>query len=306
MFLFPGQGSQELGMGQAFHDVSPEVQALYAKAAEIAELPVKDLCFEGPIETLTETGNLQPCMTVTVLACLHMVEQAGLTADMVAGHSLGEYAALAAAGVINKEDCLQLVTARGRLMQREAEANPGAMGAVMMMEPEVVEELVNNTAGADHIICLANYNAPKQLVVSGSKEGIAALETLVKEKRGRFRALPVSGAWHSPLMNGAADEFAGIIERVTFHDAKVPVVLNVTGTPEVDGGVIKETMKQQMCSGVRWYPGILHAWDEGVRTFTEIGPKAVLSGMLRKIVPAPGEMTVHKIKDPETLEAAQA
>jgi len=299
VFMFPGQGSQEIGMGKTAFDSGEGIRELFATATEISGLDLAGLCFDGPLETLTRTANLQPAMAVTDLACLRLVREAGLKPDYVAGHSLGEYVALVAAGVISEAACLTLVAARGRLMQREAEANPGAMAAVMRVEPEPLEALVDGLA-REHVVCLANYNSPKQIVASGSEEGIAALEAGLKELRGRAKRLPVSGAWHSPLMKGAEAELSALIDEVDFNDADTPILLNVTGAPESDGAAIKAHMKTQMCSGVRWYPGIQAVYEAGARVFVEIGPKSVLTNMLKYIVDIE-TVTVRNISGPDDL-----
>lgn len=298
LLMFPGQGSQEVGMGKTMYDTDADVRALFQQANELTGVDLATLCFDGPMEALTETRVLQPAMTTVVLATLRAARAKGIQPDMVAGHSLGEYSALHAAGVISAEDCLKLVATRGALMQREAEANPGAMSAIMRAEPAAVESLVTELA-QEHQICLANYNTPKQLVVSGSVEGIEALEARIKEIKGRARRLPVSGAWHSPLMNGAVAEYTELLDSVTFNDAQIPVFLNVTGKAEQNGAAIKAAMKQQMTSGVRWYPSIQAAWEAGARNFIEIGPKSVLTNMLKAIVPDPDAMTAQKTEDLE-------
>lgn len=303
VYLFSGQGSQEVGMAKEFYENHEEVRDLFAMAEEESGLPLKQLCFEGPEEELTQTKNLQPAMTATVLSCYRVFTKTekGLP-SFFAGHSLGEYSALAAAGVISDQDCLKLVTARGRLMQEQAEANPGAMAAVMKMDPNVVTEIVDNLA-KDHIICQANLNAPGQIVISGTEEAIAALKAPVEEASGRYRALKVSGAWHSPLMNGASDPFSEVLETVTFSNASAPIMLNVTAEPETDGAVIKETMKRQMCNGVRWYPAMEHVWAQGVRDCVEFGPKNTLTRMMRTIVDGVDKKRLFLISDEEKLAA---
>ncbi|CAM2068475.1 ACP S-malonyltransferase [Sulfidibacter corallicola] len=302
MFLFPGQGSQVVGMARDLHDRFASVRDLFTCASDIAGFDVAATCFEGPMETLTETRNLQPALTAVVLACYRAaVETRAAEPAFVAGHSLGEYAALAAAGVLTVEDCLKLTTARGRLMQAQAEANPGAMGAVLKLAPEIVAQIVEELA-EEHLICLANFNTPEQLVVSGSEAAIEALTEKVSEVRGRVRKLKVSGAWHSPLMKGAETPFNDVIDTVTFADARIPVLMNVTGTPEQDGSAIKENMKRQMCSGVRWCPALQYAWDEGVRRFVEFGPKGVLAKMMKAIAADPGQMETLVVDNPEKLE----
>ncbi|CAM2006321.1 ACP S-malonyltransferase [Acanthopleuribacter pedis] len=286
VFLFPGQGSQVVGMGRDLYDAFASVRDIFTAAADVAGFDVAAVCFDGPMETLTETRFLQPAMTAMVLSCY----QAALEKEtlqppaFMAGHSLGEYAALAAAGVFSFEDALRLTTARGKLMQEQAEANPGAMAAILKLPADTVKALIEETA-LEHDLCLANFNAPLQLVASGSETGIQVLMEKAREQKGRVSQLKVSGAWHSPLMKGAEEPFNAVIDDITFHTAKVPVLLNVTGEPEQEGKVIKARMKAQMCSGVQWCPAMLHAWEEGSRLFVEFGPKGVLGKMLKTIVP---------------------
>ena len=301
-FLFPGQFSQVVGMGKAYYDHSEEVQALFEEASEIAEIDIAELCFHGPIEALTETKNLQPAMTTVVLASLIGLEEYDVIPAYVAGHSLGEYAALAAARVITKRDCLKLVTARGRLMQEQAEANPGAMIAIARMSPENIEKLVEPLAQTE-VICLANYNSPEQVVASGSEAGIASLEEAVRQSGARSIRLRVSGAWHSKLMQGAEAPFNAIIDEIEFDDAKIPVLMNVTGHPETEGAKIKELMKQQMCSGVKWYQGIQKAWLGGCRTFVEVGPKGILTKMLGPTVPDRSALVTYVVDSPVALDS---
>lgn len=305
VFLFSGQGSQDVGMAREFHDNHEEARAVFDMAEAVSGLPLRRLCFEGPMEELTETGNLQPAMTATVLACYRVFRKTNtIQPRFVAGHSLGEYAALAAADVISDADCIKLVSARGRLMQTQAEAKPGAMAAIMKLDPEVVREMVEKVA-QDHTLCMANLNAPGQIVVSGTEEAVEALKAPVAEVRGRFSKLKVSGAWHSPLMKGAEAPFNEVIEGVTFNDAAVPVLLNVTGAPETDGAVIKARMKEQMCTGVRWYPAMEHTWADGARTYLEFGPKSTLTRMLRTIVKEVDKKRLFLISDEEKLAAWQ-
>lgn len=301
-FLFPGQGSQVLGMGKAFFDHSKEVRDLFAEAADITGLDIAKLCFEGPFEELTQTRNLQPAMTTVVLACLMGMEEYDVIPAFVAGHSLGEFSALAAARVISFSDCLRLVTERGRLMQEQAEKAPGTMAAFARVEPERLEALCAELAKTE-LVCLANYNSPEQIVASGSVAGMEKLELAVKGVGGRAIRLPVSGAWHSPLMKEAESRFAELLESTPFAHAKVPVLMNVTGKAETEGEKIKEFMKRQICSSVRWYQSMREAWLNGCRTFVELGPKGILIKMLPASVPDRSVLVTYVVDSPVALDS---
>lgn len=301
-FLFPGQGSQALGMGKGFFESIPAVKDLFEEASDIAGFDIAALCFSGPFDVLTQTANLQPAMTVVDLASYLALEQVDLIPSFVAGHSLGEFPALAAARVISFEDCIRLVVERGRLMQEQAEANPGAMSAIMRLEESTLEAIVQEVAAQDPVL-IANYNSPQQLVVSGSLTGIEKVEERVREQRGRPVRLKVSGAWHSPLMAEAFDAFAEKIDAVEFQDARMPVLMNVTGLPAESGDEIKALMKKQMGSSVRWYQGIRYAWVNGTRTFVELGPKGVLTNMLKTIVSNPVSLNAFVVDSPIALKS---
>jgi len=300
-FLFPGQGSQTIGMAKSFFDSSKEVKDLFAEASEISGMDITKLCFSGPMETLTETKNLQPAMTTAVLACYYGLRDYDMIPSYVAGHSLGEYAALAAAEVIEVSDCIKIVTERGRLMQEQAEKNVGAMTAMVRITPEKAKELVQNIAKTKPLL-IANHNSPQQLVASGSVEAIEQLEQDLKEVRGRGIRLNVSGAWHSPLMQEALEPLANVIEAITFDDAKMPIALNATGTIESDANVIKKAMKKQMISSVLWYQGLHEIWKKGIRVYIEVGPKGVLTKMMKAISPDPVAMRALYIDSAKSLD----
>jgi len=301
-FLFPGQGSQAIGMAKSFYDSSKEVKELFSEASDTSGLDIAKLCFSGPMDVLTETKNLQPAMTTAVLACFFALRDYDVIPSFVAGHSLGEYAALAASEVIEIADCIKMVTERGRLMQEQAEKHAGAMTAMVRITPEIAEELVSNIAKTKPIL-IANHNSPQQLVASGSVEAIEQLEQELKAVRGRGIRLNVSGAWHSPLMQDAVEPLEQVIEKITFNDAKMPIALNATGTIETDSEVIKNAMKKQMISSVMWYQGIHEIWKKGIRTYIEVGPKGVLTKMMNAISPDPVTMKSLFIDNATTLDA---
>ncbi len=298
--LFPGQGSQFVGMGKDFLETDSDAQALMAKAEEISGFPLKKLCLEGPMEDLTRTLHLQPAMTVLNLICWQAMAKAGVKGDFFAGHSLGEYSALHAAGVLSAEDTLKLVTERGRLMEREATANPGAMSAILKLGIGEVEEIVAVAKGKGEVTA-ANYNSEQQIVISGEKEAVEAAGALAAEKGGKAIALPVSGAWHSKLIAGAIPDFEKAMAAVTFHAPQGNILFNVSAASEADPDAIRTIMSQQIAAMVRWYEIIMSMYEQGATTFVEVGPKKVLTGLMKKLLPAGHGCTCLQVEDPATL-----
>ncbi|MFH1090319.1 MAG: ACP S-malonyltransferase [Pseudomonadota bacterium] len=295
-FLFPGQGSQAVGMGQDFYQAYAWAQEIFDLADEATGKPISKLCFEGPLEELTRTVNLQPAITAVNLVCFRALSEKGLKPYAVAGHSLGEYSALAAAGVLAVEEALKLVNLRGELMQRDAERRPGAMQAVVGLSREEVESIVE--LARDHgVVVVANHNSPQQLVITGESEAVAAAAKLVKTKRGRAVPLPVSGAWHSPLMEQAAADFASALEKTKFSAPSYPVYLNVTGAAETDPAAIKKAMARQIISPVRWCDIVENMAAAGVNAFVEVGPKNVLAGLVKKTLTAESQAEILNVQD---------
>jgi [acyl-carrier-protein] S-malonyltransferase len=299
--VFPGQGSQYVGMAQAFCDASPRADELMLLAEQKSGLPLKKLCFEGPMDELTQTVNLQPALVAVDLICLEALKSAGINPFAVAGHSLGEYPALAACGAISAEDCLSLVSLRGRLMDREAGKYPGAMSALMGLSPEEVAALTGEIGG---VVQPANYNTPVQTVITGAKEAVARAGALAKERGAKAIPLKVSGAWHSPFMAEAQKEMETAIEDSAFTEPSCLHVPNTTGVPTADAGLIKAELKKQLTSPVRWVQTINALVEAGVDTFIECGPKNVLSGLIKKT--APKEIRVLRFDTPEELEKVKS
>ena len=302
--LFPGQGSQFLGMGREFLDSDAEARELMATAERVSGLPIAQLCQDGPMEELTRTLHLQPAMTVINLICWQALAKAGIKPAFFAGHSLGEYGALYAAGVLSAEDTLALVTERGRLMEREAAANPGGMQAVVKLGIEVVREIVDSAQSGGKIT-VANHNSAEQIVISGQTAALDAAAPLVKERGGKAIPLKVSGAWHSELIAGAVPDFEAAMARVTFNAPHTPILFNVTATSENDPAAIRTVMARQIASTVRWLEIVERLMAEEVRIFIEVGPKTVLTGLLGKIIPASYEHRLFQVDTPGGIAALQ-
>jgi [acyl-carrier-protein] S-malonyltransferase len=296
--VFPGQGSQYVGMGQAFCQASPGARAIFETAESFSTLPIQRLCFEGPLEELTQTINLHPAVVAVDLACWLALKEAGIAPVAVAGHSLGEYPALVACGAISVEECLRLVSLRGRLMEREALAHPGAMSAVMGLSPEEVLALTQEAGG---VVQPANYNTPQQTVITGSQEAVAAAGALAKGRGAKAIPLKVSGAWHSPFMEAAGVDMRSALEDVVFQPLACAHVPNTTGQPTREAGVARQEIMRQLTSPVRWVQTIEALIAMGVDTFIEAGPKNVLAGLIKKT--APEGVRVFNVEDPAGLQA---
>lgn len=303
--LFPGQGSQYVGMGREFADADPEAMAIFDLADQVCGVGIKELCFTGPLEALTLAANLQPALTAVNLVCWAAVRKAGIRADYVVGHSLGEYAALHAAGVLTLEDTLRLVARRGEVMGRAGERSPGGMVAILGLGLSVVQEILAEVA-APESISIGNYNSEQQLVLSGTAAALATASELAVAKGGKAVALNVSIANHSPLMAPAVPEFAQAFAAVPLQPPTIPVLFNVTASSEQDPEVIRGIMARQIVSMVRWQE-IIHALlAAGVETFIECGPKKVLSGLMKRMLPKGAGHRCLQIDTPATLAEAVA
>ena len=271
-FVFPGQGAQAVGMGKDAYESSPVAKATYDRADEALGYSISKLSFEGPEEELRQTANTQPALLATSVALLEMYKERGLKPDYVAGHSLGEYSALVAAGVLEFSDAVKLVRARGLYMEQAVPGGQGAMAAVLGAERAALQALCADITAAGTIVELANVNCPGQIVVSGSADGVAAVVERSKEA-GAKRVIPldVSGPFHCRLMQPAADKLAEALAQAEFRDAAVPVVANVHAKPVISGAELRELLVKQVVSPVQWEDTIAYLIEQGVDTFVEIG-----------------------------------
>jgi [acyl-carrier-protein] S-malonyltransferase len=279
-FVFPGQGSQYVGMGKDLFDAEPAARALFDEADRIINAPFSSICFQGPEPELRQTSLTQPAIFVHSIAVATLLP--ALKPDMVAGHSLGEYSALVVAGAMTFPDALRLVRLRGELMQRAGTEHPGTMAAIVGLDQEAVQELCREASDAG-IVQAANLNAPGQVVISGSVEGVRRGMDLAKQRGARLvKELVVSGAFHSPLMAGAGDGLRRELERTTIRDARIPVYANVTAGPVTRGAEIRELLHRQLTSPVRWEESIRAMAADGATAFFELGPGKVLQGLTKR------------------------
>jgi [acyl-carrier-protein] S-malonyltransferase len=301
--VFSPQGSQVVGMGRALADASPAARAVYAEADATLGWSVSATCFEGPAERLDDTRQTQPCLLATSIAALRALEErADVAPAVVAGHSVGEYAALVAAGVLELPAALRLVARRGELMAA-ASSGSGGMAAVIGLDRSSVERVVESIARPTELV-VANDNAPGQVVISGEAEALAGAEAAMRGAGAkRVIRLPVSGAFHSPLMAPVAEALAEAFEAETWRDATVPVMSNVTAEPLVEAGRIRALLAEQVRSPVEWVRSVERMAADGVDLLVECGSGSALVGMAKRIAPG---MRLASVADPDGLAAAAA
>ena len=278
-FIYPGQGAQKAGMGADFYEKSEKSHALYEKAGDMLDLDLKALCFEEN-DKLDLTEYTQAALVTTCLAMTGVVMEKGLKPDITAGLSLGEYAAISAAGGMDPLDAIRLVRKRGILMASTVPSGVGAMCAVMAMDSDKIEEVIKDIPD----VTIANYNCPGQIVLTGKKEGVeTAAENLKAAGAKRTVMLNVSGPFHSPLLKPAGDELAKALDEVVLHPLSVPYVTNVDASIVEEVDKTKDLLRRQVYSPVRWMQSMERIIEEGVDTFLEIGPGKTLAGFMRKI-----------------------
>ncbi len=305
-FVFPGQGSQSVGMGRAFAEAFPEAAARFAEASRALGLDVARLCFEGPEEALALTANTQPAILTASVAALAGLEERGIKPDFVAGHSLGEYSALVCAGALDFADAVRVVRKRGEFMQEAVAVGAGAMAALIGLEVAAVEAICREAAAAG-VVEVANLNAPGQIVIAGERAAVERA-VVIATGRGAKRAipLPVSAPFHCRLMQPAAQRLREVLATVRFRDLRVPCVTNVDAAPVQTGAEAAEALVRQVAAPVRWAEGVERLVREGVGSFVEVGPGKVLTGLIRRIAPPARTFPVEDLAGLDAAASALA
>ena len=299
-FLFPGQNSQIIGMGQDLANEFPEAREIFRQLDDICEKPMSKLCFEGPSEELILTVNQQPAITAVNLVCLKVLNLKGIKASVSAGHSLGEFAALVSAGVITEYDALRIVKKRGELMHRESLSHPGVMTAVMNLSIDRVTDLVKKAAEKG-LLAVANHNSEAQIVITGESAPMEYAISLVKEEKGKAIPLKVSGAWHCDLMKGAVDEFREFMENISFSKPASDILFNATAEMENDTEKIKDIIANQLTSPVRWYDIIVRMINDKVDAMVDVGPQKQMMGLVGRILPEGSNIAKLSVENVDSL-----
>ncbi len=296
-FMFPGQGSQYVGMGKEFYEKNEACKAIYETASKATGLDIEALCFEEN-DDINITEYTQIAMLTTEVAMMQVVKECGITPDVTGGLSLGEYSAIVASGVMDFEDCAKVVRKRGIYMQDEVPVGKGGMAAIIAMDADKILSVLEKVDG---IVGIANYNCPGQIAISGEKEAVEQACVLLKEA-GAKRCIPlnVSGPFHSPMLKGAGDKLAKELENVTIHDISIPYVTNVTGDFVADKEQVKDLLATQVSHSVKWIQCVEAMLRDGVDTFVEIGPGKTLSSFVKKI--AKGMDVEVKVANVDTYE----
>ncbi|MCI0690585.1 ACP S-malonyltransferase [candidate division KSB1 bacterium] len=300
-FLFPGQASQYLGMAQDLCEKFSLAREFFSRANQILGFDIQQICFSGPEEKLTQTDVTQPAIFIHSAIVTRLLAEKGMLPDMVAGHSLGEYSALFAAGVLDFDEALLLVKRRGELMQRAGVDNPGTMAAIVGLDPVEVETVCQEASSVG-VVVPANFNSPGQIAISGSIAGVQQAMTLAKAKGAKLaKQLAVGGAFHSPLMAGAREGLREGLQKAHFREAVCPIYLNVTAKPTKEVNELRQRLDEQLTSPVRWIEIIENMITDGATQFYEVGPGNVLAGLLKRINKNFVAKTVGKVVELEAL-----
>lgn len=301
--VFPGQGSQQVGMGKLISEHSEVARRVFAEADEVLEYSLSTLCFEGPEEKLRLTMYTQPAILTTSMAVYAVFQELGIQPHFVAGHSLGEYSALVASGVLSFAEAVATVRKRGMYMEEAVPAGTGAMSAVIQCDRGQVVDVCQTIRRSDYVVEPANFNSPGQIVISGHADAVKeAGDKLQQVGARRVVPLPVSGPFHSALMRPAADRLQRVLDELHFHDAKISVVTNVAAKPVMAADTLKTSLIEQVYSPVLWEDSVVRMVNEGVDTFIEIGPGSVLSGLIRKIDRSVTAISIQNAEDIATLK----
>lgn len=298
-FIFPGQGSQAIGMGKELFDHFKVAKAVFEEADDTLRFSISRLCFEGPDEALKLTENTQPSVLTASIAALRVLhEEKGIQPELTAGHSLGEYSALVASGALSYAEAVQIVRLRGRFMQEAVPVGEGTMAAILGMEPEDVERICQEASSGD-VVSPANFNCPGQIVIAGHTKAVERAIALVKGRGKKATALQVSAPFHSVLMKPAADRLNEALKDTSIHELKVPVVTNVEAKANSRPERVKPLLVEQVSSPVRWEDSMRRMVEEGVERVLEIGPGKVLSGLMKRI---DSNVEIGNIEDIQSLK----
>lgn len=305
-FIFPGQGSQKVGMGRSFFDASAAAKSVFAAADNALDESLSSLIFEGPTEDLTLTANTQPSvLTVSIAALRAFEEKCDLSPSYLAGHSLGEFSALVATGCLSLSDAVKITRARGTFMQEAVDPGKGGMAAVMgEISTEKLLEVCQASSDGDTMVEPANINAPTQVVISGHKSAVERASNVLEEMDLRIIPLQVSAPFHSQLMLPAALKLKETLNKYDFQDIKVPVVTNVEAVPNTETSRVRELLVNQVTAPVRWVESMKYMIDQGVKTFIEFGPGNVLAGLMRRIEKSVTVVSVNSIEGVDKAIAA--
>lgn len=304
-FVFPGQGSQTVGMCKDFYDNYPCVRKVFEAADEALGFSISDMCFNGPEDQLRLTFNTQPAILTASIACAAVVKENGLNCEVAAGHSLGEYSALVLAGALDFADAVRIVRKRGQFMQEAVPVGEGSMAAVLGLDSEKIIDICRTVeAESGEAVQAVNFNCPGQVVIAGAVGAVEKALVVLKEAGAkRVVLLPVSAPFHSTLMQPASKRLAEVFATVAFHDAKIPVIANVTAAEVTKADVIKESLIRQAAMPVLWEASVNQMTASGVDTFVEVGPGKVLTGFTKKIAKG---MTALNVEDEASLEKTLA